>query len=166
MQKDCWYISTIFVNYIQGKPYYVYLSNVASGLDAYSSSYIVGDISPTTLIWNFNYCRKVLSKTNILINIKTKKCSPKCVLHWEFASVYVLLNKEADKISFVSITPQLGPYIIGYVCKPRFSANINKNSKSLIYSKLYNDLPLDIYIDASKYKYGHAPRQTNIADSI
>jgi len=31
-------------------PYYVYLSNVASGLDAHSSSYIVGDISPTILI--------------------------------------------------------------------------------------------------------------------
>jgi len=36
---------------------------------------------------NFNYCRKVLSKKNILINIKTKKCSPKSVLCWEFASV-------------------------------------------------------------------------------
>jgi len=45
------HISTIPVNYIQGKPYYVYLSNVASGLDARSSSYIVGDISPTILIW-------------------------------------------------------------------------------------------------------------------
>jgi len=29
----------------------VYLSNVASGLDAHSSSYIVGDISRTILIW-------------------------------------------------------------------------------------------------------------------
>ena len=31
--------------------YYVYLHKVASGLDAHSSSYIVGDISPTFLIW-------------------------------------------------------------------------------------------------------------------
>ena len=47
MQHDyCTHISTIFVNCIQGKPYYVYLSTVASGLDAHSSSYIVGDISP------------------------------------------------------------------------------------------------------------------------
>jgi len=39
MQNDCWrHISTISVNYIQGKPYYAYLS----GLDAHSSSYIVG----------------------------------------------------------------------------------------------------------------------------
>ena len=38
---------------------------------------------------NFNYCRKVLSMKNILINIKTKKCTPKSVLRWEFASVYV-----------------------------------------------------------------------------
>ena len=33
---------------------------------------------------NFNYCRKVLPKKNILINIK--KCTPKSVLSWEFAS--------------------------------------------------------------------------------
>ena len=52
MQTDCWRcISTISINYIQWKPYYAYLSNVASGLDAYSSSYIVGDISATILIW-------------------------------------------------------------------------------------------------------------------
>ena len=36
---------------------------------------------------NFNYCRKVLSKKNILIKKKTKKCTPKSVLCWEFASV-------------------------------------------------------------------------------
>jgi len=49
MQTDCWrHISTISVNYIEGKLYYVYLSNVASGLDAHSSSYMFGDISPTT----------------------------------------------------------------------------------------------------------------------
>jgi len=29
----------------------IYLSNVASGLDAHSSSYIVYDIFPTILIW-------------------------------------------------------------------------------------------------------------------
>ena len=52
MQSDFWrHTSTISVYYMQGKPYYVYLSNVASGLDAYSSSYIVGDISATILIW-------------------------------------------------------------------------------------------------------------------
>ena len=52
MQSDFWrHTSTISVYYIQGKPYYVYLSNVASGLDAHSSSYIVGDISATILIW-------------------------------------------------------------------------------------------------------------------
>jgi len=33
------------------RPYYAYLSYVASGLDAYSSLHIVGDISPTILIW-------------------------------------------------------------------------------------------------------------------
>ena len=50
MQNDCWcHISTMSVSYIQGKPNYVYLSNVASGLDAHS--YIVDDISPTILIW-------------------------------------------------------------------------------------------------------------------
>ena len=38
---------------------------------------------------NFNYCRKVLSMKNILINIKNKKCTPKSVLRWEFASVYM-----------------------------------------------------------------------------
>ena len=43
--------STISANYIQGKSYYAYLSNFASGLDAHSSAYIVGDISPTILIW-------------------------------------------------------------------------------------------------------------------
>jgi len=43
MQNDCGHhISTISVNNIQGKPYYAYLSDVASGLDAHSSSYIVG----------------------------------------------------------------------------------------------------------------------------
>jgi len=48
MQNDCWrHISTISVNYIQGKPYYAYLS----GLDAHSSSYIFGDVSPMILIW-------------------------------------------------------------------------------------------------------------------
>jgi len=61
MQTDCLgHISTIPVNYIQGKPYYAYLSNVASGLDACSSSYI----SPTILIWwrskNANYGTLVL----------------------------------------------------------------------------------------------------------
>jgi len=45
------HISTIYVNYIQGNPYYVCLSNVAIGLDAHSSSYIVCDISPKILIW-------------------------------------------------------------------------------------------------------------------
>jgi len=44
-------MSTLPVNNIQGKPNYVYLSNVVSGLDAHSSSYMVGDISPTILIW-------------------------------------------------------------------------------------------------------------------
>ena len=38
---------------------------------------------------NFIYCRKVLSKKNILINIKTKKCTQKSVLRLEFASVYL-----------------------------------------------------------------------------
>jgi len=33
-----------------GKSYYVYLSNVASGLDAHLSSYIFGDISLIILI--------------------------------------------------------------------------------------------------------------------
>ena len=37
---------------------------------------------------NFN-CLKVLSMKNILINIKTIKCTPKSVLRCEFASVYV-----------------------------------------------------------------------------
>ena len=37
---------------------------------------------------NFIYCRKVLSMKNSLINIKTKKCTPKSVLRLEFASVY------------------------------------------------------------------------------
>jgi len=37
----------MYVNYIQGKPYYAYVS----GLDAHSSSYIFGDVSPTILIW-------------------------------------------------------------------------------------------------------------------
>ena len=37
---------------------------------------------------NFNYCRKVLSIKNVWINIKTKKCTPKSGLRWEFASVY------------------------------------------------------------------------------
>ena len=36
---------------------------------------------------NFNYCRKKLSRKFIWINIKTKKCTPKSVLLWEFASV-------------------------------------------------------------------------------
>ena len=36
---------------------------------------------------NFNYCRKVLSKKNIWINLKTKICTPNSVLRWEFASV-------------------------------------------------------------------------------
>jgi len=36
---------------------------------------------------NFNYCRKVLSVKTILINIKTKKSTPKSVLRWESASV-------------------------------------------------------------------------------
>ena len=40
---------------------------------------------------NFNYCRKVLSMKNILINIKTKKCTPTSVLHWECASVYLFI---------------------------------------------------------------------------
>ena len=53
MQNDCFgrHISTISVNHIQGKPYYTYLSNVASGLHAHFTSYIVGDITPTILIW-------------------------------------------------------------------------------------------------------------------
>ena len=41
------------------KPMLCYLSNITSILDAYSSSYIFGDISPTILIWwrskNANY---------------------------------------------------------------------------------------------------------------
>ena len=57
MQNRRWrHISTISVNYKHGE---VYLSNVASGLDAHSSSYIFGDIFPTILIWwrskNANY---------------------------------------------------------------------------------------------------------------
>jgi len=38
---------------------------------------------------------EVLSKKNILIDIKTKKCTPKSVLRWEFASVYIstILNE-------------------------------------------------------------------------
>jgi len=47
MQNDrLHHINTISVNYIQGKPYYV-----LSGLDAHSSSYMFGDVSPTILIW-------------------------------------------------------------------------------------------------------------------
>jgi len=36
-----------------------------------------------------NYCGKVLSMKIILINKKNKKCTPKSVLRWEFASVYL-----------------------------------------------------------------------------
>jgi len=32
---------------------------------------------------------------NILINIRTKKCTPKSVLRWEFASVYINLCKSS-----------------------------------------------------------------------
>jgi len=42
----------------------------------------------------------VLSMKNILINIKTKKCTPKSVLRWEFASVY--LEKEGGGPHFIS----------------------------------------------------------------
>ena len=38
---------------------------------------------------NFNYCGNFLSMKNIWINIRTKKCMPKSVLRWEFASVYI-----------------------------------------------------------------------------
>ena len=41
---------------------------------------------------NFNYCRKVLSMKHIFINIKTKQSTPKFVLRWEFASVYIVIN--------------------------------------------------------------------------
>ena len=76
MENDYWrHISTISVNYIQGKTYYVYLSNVASGLDArISSSYIVGDISPTLVIGsrskNTNYGTPVsISKVHLLVRV-------------------------------------------------------------------------------------------------
>ena len=38
---------------------------------------------------NFNYCRKVLSIKIIWTTIITKICTPKSVLSWEFASVYI-----------------------------------------------------------------------------
>ena len=41
---------------------------------------------------NFNYCRKVLSMKHIFINIKTKQSTPKFVLRWEFASVYIVIH--------------------------------------------------------------------------
>jgi len=48
MQNGHWrHISTLSVNNKHGK---VCLSTIASGLDAHSSSYIVGDFSPTILI--------------------------------------------------------------------------------------------------------------------
>ena len=37
----------------------------------------------------FIYCGKWLSKKNICIKLKTKKCTPKFALLWEFPSVYI-----------------------------------------------------------------------------
>ena len=59
------HISTISVNYIQGKPYYVYLGNVASGLDAHSSSYIVSDISPTITMVEIEKCQLLVSTSKV-----------------------------------------------------------------------------------------------------
>jgi len=75
MQTDCWrHISTLSVNYIQGKPYYGYLNNVASGLDAHSSSYIVGYISPTFFdMVEVENCQ--LRDTRL--NVQSPFCSPR-----------------------------------------------------------------------------------------
>ena len=42
---------------------------------------------------NFNYCLKVLSMKKYFDKYKNKKCTPKSVLRWEFASVYINLCK-------------------------------------------------------------------------
>ena len=52
---------------------------------------------------SYNYCWKVLSMKNILINIKTKKCTPKSVLLWEFASVYILSTLDDQNIKFSKV---------------------------------------------------------------
>ena len=50
MTVDVISVQYLLITYRE-KPSYVYLSNVASGLDAHSASDIVGDISPKILIW-------------------------------------------------------------------------------------------------------------------
>jgi len=50
MTVDVISVQYLLITYRES-PNNVYLSNVASGLDAYSSFYIFGDISPKILIW-------------------------------------------------------------------------------------------------------------------
>jgi len=58
-------------------------------LDTFSAEFIQNSREETV---NCVLLCMTMAKKNILINIKTKKCTPKSVLRWEFASVYFFVN--------------------------------------------------------------------------
>ena len=74
MQNDCWrHISTVYVN-------------VASGLDAYSSSYIVGDIFPSLDMVEIEKCQLRDTRLNVHLLVRVFQHLPAGQL-WYFDQI-------------------------------------------------------------------------------